>query len=151
MINKGLFSSNTNEWATPQAFFDELNSEFHFDLDPCATSTNHKCDNFYTIEDDGLTKDWGGGGESFLQSPIRQGDRQVGQEMLRGSTEAGHLVRLAHTGQNGHGVLPRLHLPQGARGALHPRPTALQRKSARRSLPVYGGGLLGIWNQLEKK
>lgn len=60
MLNKGLFSSNSNEWATPQAFYDELNAEFHFDLDPCATESNAKCDKFYTIEDDGLAKDWRG-------------------------------------------------------------------------------------------
>ena len=60
MINPGLFSSNSNEWATPQAFFDALNEEFHFDLDPCATKQNAKCERFYTIEDDGLTRNWGG-------------------------------------------------------------------------------------------
>lgn len=60
MLNKGLFSSNSNEWATPQEFYDELNAEFHFNLDPSATVANHKCDDYYTKEDDGLTKDWGG-------------------------------------------------------------------------------------------
>ena len=60
MLNAGLFSSNSNEWATPQAFYDALDAEFHFDLDPCATAQNHKCEKFYTIEDDGLTQDWGG-------------------------------------------------------------------------------------------
>lgn len=60
MINQGLFSSNSNEWATPKAFFAALDAEFHFDLDPCATPENAKCKNFYTIEDDGLTKKWGG-------------------------------------------------------------------------------------------
>ena len=59
-MNKGLFSSNTNEWATPAAFFAELDAEFHFDLDPCATPGNAKCADFYTIETDGLTQNWGG-------------------------------------------------------------------------------------------
>ncbi len=59
-INRGLFSSNSNEWATPTKFFEELNEEFHFTLDPCATPENAKCKFFYTIEDDGLTKKWGG-------------------------------------------------------------------------------------------
>lgn len=40
MINSAMFTSNTNEWATPQAFFDELNKEFAFTLDPCATPQN---------------------------------------------------------------------------------------------------------------
>jgi len=60
-MNKGLFTSNTNEWATPAAFFEELNDEFGFTLDPCATDENHKCDRYYTIKDDGLSKSWGGG------------------------------------------------------------------------------------------
>jgi len=32
MINSAMFSSATEEWATPQAFFDELNKEFLFTL-----------------------------------------------------------------------------------------------------------------------
>lgn len=59
-MNKGLFSCNTDLWATPQAFFDELNAEFHFDLDPCALPDNAKCERFFTPEDDGLKQDWGG-------------------------------------------------------------------------------------------
>ena len=59
-MNKGLFTSNTNEWATPAAFFEKLNAEFGFTLDPCATDENHKCDRYYTIKDDGLSKSWGG-------------------------------------------------------------------------------------------
>lgn len=30
-----MFSSATDLWATPQDFFDKLNAEFHFTLDPC--------------------------------------------------------------------------------------------------------------------
>lgn len=52
------FSSNTNEWATPQEFFDELNKEFNFTLDPCATRENAKCAKFFTQEDDGLSQSW---------------------------------------------------------------------------------------------
>lgn len=43
MINEAMFTSKTNEWATPQAFFDELDKEFNFTLDPCATPQNAKC------------------------------------------------------------------------------------------------------------
>lgn len=60
MINSGLFSSKTNEWATPLALFQELDKEFGFTLDPCATPQNAKCKKFYTIEDDGLKQNWGG-------------------------------------------------------------------------------------------
>lgn len=58
-ITKGLFSSNTDLWATPQSFFDELNKEFHFDLDPCALPTNAKCADYYTPDQDGLQQNWG--------------------------------------------------------------------------------------------
>lgn len=58
MINKGLFSSNTNEWSTPKLFFEELNKEFNFTLDPCATAENHKCIKYYTIKENGLLQDW---------------------------------------------------------------------------------------------
>lgn len=58
MINKGMMSSNTNEWGTPQDLFDELNKEFGFTLDPCSTHQNAKCAKHYTAEDDGLSKDW---------------------------------------------------------------------------------------------
>ena len=59
-LTSGVFSSTTDLWATPQAFFDELDREFHFTLDPCANDENHKCDKYYTIEQDGLRQDWGG-------------------------------------------------------------------------------------------
>lgn len=55
-----MFSSATNEWATPQDFFNELNAEFDFTLDPCATHENTKCIKYYTLNDDGLKQSWAG-------------------------------------------------------------------------------------------
>ena len=55
-----MFSSKDDKWSTPQDFFDELNNEFHFTLDPCADDSNHKCERYYTEEDDGLLQDWEG-------------------------------------------------------------------------------------------
>ena len=60
MIAKALFSNNSDEWATPQYIFDSLDAEFNFNLDPCATELNHKCDTFYTAETNGLQQKWGG-------------------------------------------------------------------------------------------
>ena len=60
MLNEGLFSSKTELWATPQEFFDKLNEEFGFTLDPCALPDNAKCAKFFTPEDDGLAQDWSG-------------------------------------------------------------------------------------------
>lgn len=55
-----MFSSKTEEWATPQAFFDKLNDEFSFTLDVCSTDENAKCKKHYTKSDDGLAQDWSG-------------------------------------------------------------------------------------------
>ena len=60
MNTKTMFSSATDLWATPQSFFDKLNEEFHFTLDPCATPQNAKCASYFTQEIDGLKQDWGG-------------------------------------------------------------------------------------------
>lgn len=60
-MNKELmFSSKTDQWATPESFFNNLNGEFNFDLDPCADEYNHKCERYYTKEDNGLSQNWGG-------------------------------------------------------------------------------------------
>ena len=48
MNSKVMFSSKTDMWATPQGFFDELDREFHFELDVCAAPENSKCRRFYT-------------------------------------------------------------------------------------------------------
>lgn len=55
-----MFSSKNEVWATPQDFFDKLNDEFKFNLDPCATYENAKCNKYFTINDDGLLQDWKG-------------------------------------------------------------------------------------------
>ena len=55
-----LLSSKKMDWATPQDFFDKLNEEFYFTLDPCADDLNHKCKKYYTEEQDGLQQDWSG-------------------------------------------------------------------------------------------
>ena len=59
-LNAGLFSSTTDQWATPQDFFDKLDAEFHFSLDPCASEDNAKCKKYFTEEDNGLIQNWGG-------------------------------------------------------------------------------------------
>jgi len=55
-----MFSTGNNNMSTPQWFFDRLNEVFHFTLDPCADATNKKCSLYYTEEENGLTKNWGG-------------------------------------------------------------------------------------------
>lgn len=55
-----MFSSKSEEWETPQDLFDALDRLHHFTLDPAATEENAKCRNFFTANDNGLSKNWGG-------------------------------------------------------------------------------------------
>lgn len=76
MITSGMMSSNTPEWATPSDFFAELNKEFRFNLDPCSTHENAKCDKHFTKEDDGLAQNWGG--TEYFAIPHTEGSCQNG-------------------------------------------------------------------------
>lgn len=59
-INDALFSSASDNWSTPQWFLDELNEEFHFTLDACASKDNAKCENYFDEEMDALKQVWTG-------------------------------------------------------------------------------------------
>lgn len=53
------FSSVTDQWATPQAFFNEMNAKYGpFNLDVCASDENAKCDNYFVEADNGLAQSW---------------------------------------------------------------------------------------------
>tara|TARA_R100000808_G_scaffold15441_2_gene35723 strand:+ start:472 stop:984 length:513 start_codon:yes stop_codon:yes gene_type:complete len=52
------YSSESNEWETPVSFYEKLNLEFNFTLDPCSSEFNYKCEKHYTMKDDGLKQDW---------------------------------------------------------------------------------------------
>lgn len=54
------FSSESDDWATPQDVFDSINKVFQFSLDVCASPKNAKCDEFYTVVEDGLKQPWFG-------------------------------------------------------------------------------------------
>lgn len=55
-----MFSSEDMTWATPQDFFDKLDKEFNFTLDPCCVPETAKCDTYFTPKEDGLKQSWGG-------------------------------------------------------------------------------------------
>ncbi|KKL11086.1 hypothetical protein LCGC14_2549350 [marine sediment metagenome] len=78
------FSSLSGEWSTPQGVFDQLNAEFGFTLDVCATHDNAKCPEYYTKEDDGLSKNWNG--ICWLNSPY-------GREIPKWIAKAYHEAR----------------------------------------------------------
>jgi hypothetical protein len=53
-----IASSATCEWSTPLGLYRELDNEFGFTLDPCASDGNAKCERYWTKCDDGLSKSW---------------------------------------------------------------------------------------------
>lgn len=61
-----MFSSASDEWATPQAFYDELDLEFRFQWDASATAQTAKCggyayfgpDHSTEMYRDALTQPW---------------------------------------------------------------------------------------------
>lgn len=62
--------SLTDQWATPQWLFDQLNDIYGpFDLDVAASSGNAKCEVFFDEELDGLSEAWDSGGKVWCNPP----------------------------------------------------------------------------------
>lgn len=87
MLSKALFTSNSDEWETPQELFDELNKEFNFDLDPCATHKNAKCSLYYTKIHNGLTAPWSLAVSIFMNPPY---GREIGKWVKKAYEESQH-------------------------------------------------------------
>lgn len=90
-----IFTSRSEEWGTPQILFDRLFLEFGgFDLDPCATLENAKCERYFTKEHDGLNQAWFG--KVFMNPPY---GKQIGlwmQKAYEFSLAGGLAVCLVH-------------------------------------------------------
>lgn len=85
-LTKGMLSSDTIEWATPIEFFQQLDDEFGFTLDVCATPDNAKCERFFTKDDDGLKQSWGA--EICWMNPPY--GREIGAWMYKARYESEH-------------------------------------------------------------
>lgn len=83
MINKGLFTSAKDDWETPQWLFDELNKQFGFTLDVCASDENKKVGSYFTKEEDGLKQDWRGD-TCWMNPPY---GREIGKWVKKASEE----------------------------------------------------------------
>jgi phage N-6-adenine-methyltransferase len=87
-----MFSKASDEWSTPQGFYDALDAEFGFWLDAAASVLNHKCRDWWAEDDDALTTDWlfaGEGGAVWLNPPYskcRQFIAKAAQEARKGAT-----------------------------------------------------------------
>lgn len=69
-IDKNAFNSKSQEYETPKDIFEPLQEEFNMKLDVCATEHNAKCENYFTKEQDGLTKDWNSFGNFWMNPPF---------------------------------------------------------------------------------
>ena len=104
-LTPGLTSSNTDEWPTPDYIFDELNKEFNFNLDVCATDHNHKCDQYFTKEIDGLSQDWKG--VCWMNPPY---GRTINQWLKKAAISArgGGYRSMANSGEDRYALVERL-------------------------------------------
>ena len=95
-ISSALYSSRSEEWATPLHFFASLDAEFAFTLDPCATRRNAKCRNFYTKADNGLAQDWGEG-IVFCNPPYGRNIGEWAKKCYLASQAGATVVLLVHS------------------------------------------------------
>jgi phage N-6-adenine-methyltransferase len=95
-ISSVLYSSRIDEWPTPRSFFAELNAEFKFTLDPCASANNAKCCTYFTKEDDGLKQDWKRH-RVFCNPPYGKTMREWAKKCYEASLRGALVVLLAHS------------------------------------------------------
>jgi phage N-6-adenine-methyltransferase len=65
------YSSESTTWETPDSVFQPLNERYQFVLDVCASEINHKCDHYFSVADDGLSKEWVG--NCWMNPPYGRG------------------------------------------------------------------------------
>ena len=128
-------SSNSCEWTTPDALFQQLDDEFHFNLDPCSTDANAKCERHFTIADDGLSQNWGGV-SCVLQSAVWTHNRRVGGKVFQRIPQGEHRRCSPDTGTNRHEIFSQIHLSQRRRNSIHRGKVAVRRFKTGRAVPV---------------
>jgi len=83
------FSSKDQTWETPREFFNKLDEEFGFTLDPCCSEATAKCDKYFTESDNGLVQDWSND-VVFMNPPygreIKQWIKKAYDESQKGAT-----------------------------------------------------------------
>ncbi len=94
-ISPALYSRRTEEWPTPRQFFDALHCEFHFSLDPCATTRNATCRRYFTKAQDGLLQDWGTH-VVFCNPPYGPTMCEWARKCYQASLQGATVVLLAH-------------------------------------------------------
>lgn len=83
--NPGVMSSIRMDWATPWRIVEMLKREFPFNLDACATAETAICANFFSHEDDALSRYWNG--VVWCNPPY---GREIGKWVEKAWRESGH-------------------------------------------------------------
>lgn len=90
-----MFSKASDEWSTPQDFWDVLDAEFEFGCDAAASPSNHKCGFYFGLDRDpfppidALGVEWAGHGTIWLNPPYSKCREFIGkaaQEAAKGCT-----------------------------------------------------------------
>lgn len=84
-MDKVLHSSKKTDWETPQAFFDRLDAEFHFDLDAAANYENRKCRLYYSPKMNALITCWSSLSAVWLNPPY---GRSIGKWLEKAYKES---------------------------------------------------------------
>ena len=77
-----LTSSKDMSWATPNAWFEYLDLEFAFTLDPCCETETAKCKRYFTPLEDGLAQPWADE-RVYMNPPLRETNLILDEESLR--------------------------------------------------------------------
>lgn len=68
-----MFSKASDEWSTPQGFWEALNKEFDFDVDAAASAENRKLDRYFGLDhphqNNALAMEWHPYGQRFWLNP----------------------------------------------------------------------------------
>lgn len=71
---------------TPDGLFRLLDAEFHFTVDAAASDVNHKCERYFTLDQDGLGRSWQG--EHVWLNPPFGGGRAMYQWLRKSYEES---------------------------------------------------------------
>lgn len=90
-------SKPSDEQATPEAFYNGLNTRYNFILDAAASEHNHKCPRYYGIggeSPDALEIDWPTDGWIWCNPPYSRGQQKLFVEKAEDCAKRGGAVAM---------------------------------------------------------
>lgn len=81
----GFFSSERQDWRTPDWIFWKLNQEFDFVLDAAADHINKKCPAYFTEKENSLVQNWAEYKRVFVNPPY---GKKIGDFVQKGYLES---------------------------------------------------------------